>query len=211
MPDVWGVLGGRLCAVTRLEPGAAVIVIQTRWHEGDLAGRILQHEPGAWRVLRLEPRRRPHYRPWERLTILWHQARYRLSNAATAKAFMVSVQALVNWHRDAAKIERTLVEGRTPLKRASDLVAALIVRLKDECPPARLRRVVQCSPPSSGFGRSYAGRGAHRARAHAEVRTAPRRPRGRASRRQPQLAHAAPSSRRVARSSTPPDPCVPPA
>lgn len=40
-------------ALTRLEPGAAVIVIQTRWHEGDLAGRILRHEGAAWRVLRL--------------------------------------------------------------------------------------------------------------------------------------------------------------
>lgn len=40
-------------ALTRLEPGAAVIVIQTRWHEGDLAGRILKHEGPAWRVLRL--------------------------------------------------------------------------------------------------------------------------------------------------------------
>ena len=28
---------------TRLEPSAAIIVIQTRWHEDDLSGRILQH------------------------------------------------------------------------------------------------------------------------------------------------------------------------
>jgi predicted phage terminase large subunit-like protein len=40
-------------ALTRLEPGAAVIVIQTRWHEGDLAGRILKHEGSRWRVVRL--------------------------------------------------------------------------------------------------------------------------------------------------------------
>jgi hypothetical protein len=66
------------------------------------------------RLGRIDPRRRPHYRPWERLSILWHQARYRMSLAATAKAFMLSFQALVNWRRDAAHIERTLVDGRTP-------------------------------------------------------------------------------------------------
>lgn len=36
---------------TRLRPGAAIVLIQTRWHEDDLAGRLLQHEPDAWRVL----------------------------------------------------------------------------------------------------------------------------------------------------------------
>ncbi len=40
-------------ALTRLEPGAAVIVIGTRWHEDDLIGRILAQEGGLWRVLSL--------------------------------------------------------------------------------------------------------------------------------------------------------------
>src|SRR4029077_2808771 len=34
---------------TRLVPGAAKVLIQTRWHEDDLAGRALQHED--WRVV----------------------------------------------------------------------------------------------------------------------------------------------------------------
>jgi predicted phage terminase large subunit-like protein len=42
--------------LTRLNPGARVILIQTRWHEDDLAGRLLQ-EQGAgadkWRVVNL--------------------------------------------------------------------------------------------------------------------------------------------------------------
>lgn len=34
--------------LTRLQPGAAVIIILTRWHEDDLVGRILEYEdPGA--------------------------------------------------------------------------------------------------------------------------------------------------------------------
>lgn len=35
----------------RLVPGAAKVLIQTRWHEDDLAGRALNHE--AWHVIRL--------------------------------------------------------------------------------------------------------------------------------------------------------------
>lgn len=34
----------RAAAYSRLEPNGAVIVIQTRWHEDDLTGRILTHE-----------------------------------------------------------------------------------------------------------------------------------------------------------------------
>lgn len=43
---------------TRLMPGGAVVLIQTRWHEDDLAGRLLEHEGdaaegGQWTVLDL--------------------------------------------------------------------------------------------------------------------------------------------------------------
>lgn len=40
-------------AYTRLEPGGAVVLIQTRWHEDDLAGRLLREEPDKWTVLNL--------------------------------------------------------------------------------------------------------------------------------------------------------------
>lgn len=39
--------------LTRLQPGAAVVVILTRWHEDDLAGRLLNSEPDLWTVLSL--------------------------------------------------------------------------------------------------------------------------------------------------------------
>lgn len=35
-------------AMTRLEPGATVIIIATRWHSDDLIGRILKHFPDKW-------------------------------------------------------------------------------------------------------------------------------------------------------------------
>lgn len=40
-------------ALTRLEPGGSVILVMTRWHEDDLAGRILQEDSANWRVLSL--------------------------------------------------------------------------------------------------------------------------------------------------------------
>lgn len=39
--------------ITRLKPGARIVLIQTRWHEDDLAGRLLQDGVADWRVVRL--------------------------------------------------------------------------------------------------------------------------------------------------------------
>lgn len=38
---------------TRIREGGAVVLIMTRWHEDDLAGRLLADQPGRWVVLRL--------------------------------------------------------------------------------------------------------------------------------------------------------------
>ena len=38
---------------TRLMPGGAIVLVQTRWHEDDLAGRLLAHEADQWTVLDL--------------------------------------------------------------------------------------------------------------------------------------------------------------
>lgn len=39
---------------TRMEPGAAIVLIMTRWHEDDLAGRILASEDGPnWEIINL--------------------------------------------------------------------------------------------------------------------------------------------------------------
>jgi predicted phage terminase large subunit-like protein len=38
---------------TRLMPGGAIVLIQTRWHEDDLAGRLLDQERDQWEVLEL--------------------------------------------------------------------------------------------------------------------------------------------------------------
>ena len=38
-------------AVPRLAPTSKVVLIQTRWHEDDLAGKILAHEAADWKVV----------------------------------------------------------------------------------------------------------------------------------------------------------------
>lgn len=37
--------------ITRCEPGGAVVLMMTRWHEDDLAGRLLARERNAWKLL----------------------------------------------------------------------------------------------------------------------------------------------------------------
>ncbi len=39
--------------LTRIEPGGSVILIQTRWDEDDLAGRVLAEEADRWTVIDL--------------------------------------------------------------------------------------------------------------------------------------------------------------
>lgn len=48
---VWGWYNGDL--VPRLKPAGRVVLIHTRWHTDDLAGRLLETQPGAWSVLKL--------------------------------------------------------------------------------------------------------------------------------------------------------------
>lgn len=43
----------RSTARTRLSPTGSVIIIQTRWHKDDLAGRILKNDPDGWEVVNL--------------------------------------------------------------------------------------------------------------------------------------------------------------
>lgn len=39
--------------LTRLRPGGRVVLIMTRWHEDDLAGRALGSDPAGWTILKL--------------------------------------------------------------------------------------------------------------------------------------------------------------
>jgi hypothetical protein len=61
----------RTTAYTRLEPDGAIILVQTRWHEMDLAGHVIQEmkEGGdQWTMLRL-PSLSPTNEVWAELTM----------------------------------------------------------------------------------------------------------------------------------------------
>jgi putative transposase len=93
------------------------------------------------RLRRLHPRRRPRYRPWERLAILWHRARYGLSVSATARAFVLAVQTVVNWNREVESGRARLVQARPPVNKLPDLVREIAHRLKGEWPRWGTRRI----------------------------------------------------------------------
>lgn len=39
--------------LTRLEPGASIVILQQRWHENDLTGYLLKEQPGRWTHINL--------------------------------------------------------------------------------------------------------------------------------------------------------------
>ena len=90
------------------------------------------------RLLRVPARRRPHYRPHERLEILWHAARYRLSVTATAAAFAVTRQTIITWRRVSRRKDPRLLPRMGCI---TDLVRELAHRLKAEWPQWGTRRI----------------------------------------------------------------------
>ena len=90
------------------------------------------------RLLRVPARRRPHYRPHERLEILWHAARYRLSVTATAAAFAVTRHTIISWRRVSRRKDPRLLPRMGCI---TDLVRELAHRLKAEWPQWGTRRI----------------------------------------------------------------------
>ncbi|MDJ0974707.1 MAG: DDE-type integrase/transposase/recombinase [Planctomycetota bacterium] len=90
------------------------------------------------RLLRIPAKRRPHYRRSERLEILWHAARYRLSITDTAVAFCVTRQTITSWRRALRQKEPRVLPRAGTL---GDLVHELVIRLRAEWPPWGTRRI----------------------------------------------------------------------
>ncbi|MHC4164699.1 MAG: DDE-type integrase/transposase/recombinase, partial [Planctomycetota bacterium] len=90
------------------------------------------------RLIRVPARRRPRYRAHERLEILWHAARYRLSVTATARVFAVTRQTVIHWRRALVDKSPSLLP---PPGRLPDLVRELARRLKAEWPRWGTRRI----------------------------------------------------------------------
>ncbi len=93
------------------------------------------------RLVRIAPHARPHYRPWERLGILLHRARYGLSMEAAARAFLVTAETLRAWLREVEGGVTRLVQARRPMNALPDLVGEVAVFLKRQWPRWGTRRI----------------------------------------------------------------------
>jgi len=49
LQDLWDWFRG--VSLSRLEPGAVQIIVASRWNKKDLVGRILEEEPGLWKII----------------------------------------------------------------------------------------------------------------------------------------------------------------
>ena len=56
------------------------------------------------RFARLDPKKRPHYQPTERLEILAIRTMRGWSTAQVAKRFQVTVQTIINWYRESTTV-----------------------------------------------------------------------------------------------------------
>ena len=126
--DLWRERAGR-----RFPLSGRVAMLEERVARLEAENSLLRN-----RFLRVPGKRRPHYRRHERLDILWHAERYRLSVEQTARAFVITPTTLVNWHRVMRRREPHLLPS---LRGLPDLVHEIVLRLKTEWPRWGTRRI----------------------------------------------------------------------
>src|SRR5512143_957021 len=124
-------------AIARLRP----LSLQVALLEEKVRRLTVENDLLRGRLARVAPHHRPHYRRAERLDILWHAERYRLSVEKTARLFVVSVGTILNWRRDARAGSPHLLDVRHPANRLPDFVADLARRLRREWPAWGTRRI----------------------------------------------------------------------
>lgn len=108
--------------LTRMKPGGRIVLIMTRWHEDDLAGRLLEHEAGRWRVLCLpalaEPGDALGREPGQPLWPEWEGG-----------------DALADKRRTLGEREWTALYQQSPRPTSGLLFDAAKLKLVDEAPP----------------------------------------------------------------------------
>ena len=96
------------------------------------------------RMALLDPHRRPHYRPTERLSILELRAARGWLCAQTARRFMVEPGTIAEWPgRVDEEGESALVKTPEPVNRFPDFVRYMVRRLKVLCPSMGKKRIAQ--------------------------------------------------------------------
>jgi transposase InsO family protein len=96
------------------------------------------------RIGQLDPKRRPHYPPTERMAILELRASREWSLEQTAKVFLVTAETISSWVR---RIDETgtkaLVQTFEPVNKFPELVRYLVQRLKVLCPSLEKQKIAQ--------------------------------------------------------------------
>ena len=96
------------------------------------------------RLGRVPPRRRPHYRPTDRMRILQLRSARGWSLHQTAEVFAVTEDTIATWLRRTDEDgDRALVQTAEPVNRFPDFVGYLVRRLKALCPAMGKKRIAQ--------------------------------------------------------------------
>ncbi len=96
------------------------------------------------RMATLEPRRRPHYRPTERLSIIELRAARGWSLSETARVFLLQPATIASWwKRVDEQGEAPLVQTPTPVNKFPDFVRHIVCRLKVLHPTFGKKRIAQ--------------------------------------------------------------------
>jgi len=121
LKDFW-----QAVAIPRMAPNTKVVIIQTRWHEDDLAGWLQVNEPGQWRVVNIPAQATSHDDPLGR----------------KPGEFMVSARGNRNWARIRKNVGEyvwsALYQG-SPSPAAGGLFKRSHLRYWSTLPPDRTR------------------------------------------------------------------------
>lgn len=110
------------------------------------------------RLARMDPRRRPHYTPSERMAILEIKAARGWTSQMTADRFLLSELTMFHWARRCERDDEAFLEPTTPVNKFSDLVRYTAQRLKAFSPRLGKTKIaemlcragVQISPTTVG-------------------------------------------------------------
>jgi transposase InsO family protein len=93
---------------------------------------------------RLQPRRRPRYRPIERMRILQLRAARGWTAEQTARAFLLDTETVASWMRRIDEEgEHALIQIPDPVNRFPDFVRELVRQLRALCPSMGKVRIAQ--------------------------------------------------------------------
>ncbi len=96
------------------------------------------------RLGRVPPRRRPHYRPTDRMRILQLKAARGWSSHQSAEVFAVTEDTIAMWlKRTDEEGERALVQASEPVNKFPDYVGYLVRWLKAMCPALGKKQIAQ--------------------------------------------------------------------